>query len=205
MITLENYIGDFYGSYPQWIHSTPWQITDNLLESLPKIILGLSGDYIFEGQIAVHKTAVIGKGASINGPAVIGAFCSIGPNSVLREGVLLGNAVKIGPSCEIKASILGHDTAIAHLNYIGNSILGCHINFEAGSIAANHYNERVNKTIFVVQGSETIHTGTEKFGALIGDHSKIGANAVLSPGTLLGMNSIVGRLQLVDQQANTSP
>jgi len=31
------------------------------------------------------------------------------------------------------------------------------------------------------------------------DNSKIGANAVLSPGTLLAKNTIVKRLELVDQ------
>jgi acetyltransferase-like isoleucine patch superfamily enzyme len=34
---------------------------------------------------------------------------------------------------------------------------------------------------------------------LIGDHTKIGANAVLSPGTLLAKKSIVKRLEFVEQ------
>jgi hypothetical protein len=38
-----------------------------------------------------------------------------------------------------------------------------------------------------------------KFGALVGDHSKIGANAVLSPGTILLPESVVRRLELVEQ------
>ena len=38
-----------------------------------------------------------------------------------------------------------------------------------------------------------------KFGALIGDGTRIGANAVLSPGTILAPNSIVKRLELVEQ------
>ncbi len=44
-----------------------------------------------------------------------------------------------------------------------------------------------------------VSTGMEKFGALVGDYCKIGANAVLSPGTLLERKSIVGRLVLVEQ------
>jgi acetyltransferase-like isoleucine patch superfamily enzyme len=38
-----------------------------------------------------------------------------------------------------------------------------------------------------------------KFGALIGDHCRIGANAVLSPGTILKPGTVVPRLALVDQ------
>jgi acetyltransferase-like isoleucine patch superfamily enzyme len=34
---------------------------------------------------------------------------------------------------------------------------------------------------------------------LVGDDSKIGANAVLSPGTILEQNFIVDRLELVKQ------
>jgi acetyltransferase-like isoleucine patch superfamily enzyme len=40
-----------------------------------------------------------------------------------------------------------------------------------------------------------------KFGALIGDHCRIGANAVLAPGALLAPGTVVGRTQLVDQES----
>jgi acetyltransferase-like isoleucine patch superfamily enzyme len=78
-------------------------------------------------------------------------------------------------------------------------MVGSFVNLEAGAIVANHYNERKNKTIFVTYNEKIINTGIEKFGAIIGAHSKIGANAVLSPGTLLPCNSIVNRLQLIAQ------
>ena len=90
-------------------------------------------------------------------------------------------------------------TAIAHLNYIGNSLIGRNVNFEAGSIAANHYNERVDKRIRVSFKNQIVDTGLEKFGALVGDNSRIGANAVLSPGTILTKDAIVKRLELIEQ------
>jgi len=43
----------------------------------------------------------------------------------------------------------------------------------------------------------------EKFGALVGDDSRIGANAVTTPGTLLPPRSIVRRLELVDQSESS--
>jgi hypothetical protein len=42
-------------------------------------------------------------------------------------------------------------------------------------------------------------TNVSKFGALVGDHTKIGANAVLTPGTILNAHTVIKRLQLVDQ------
>jgi hypothetical protein len=47
--------------------------------------------------------------------------------------------------------------------------------------------------------SETINTGADKFGSLIGDCSRIEANAVIAPGALLRPETKIGRLQLVDQ------
>ena len=91
------------------------------------------------------------------------------------------------------------DTATAHFNYVGNSLIGCKVNFEAGSICANHFNERKDKNIFVLYKGELLDTKSEKFGSLVGDHCKVGANAVLSPGTLLEKESIVKRLELVNQ------
>lgn len=70
---------------------------------------------------------------------------------------------------------------------------------EAGSIIANHHNDRAEKEISVLMGDTVIKTGLIKFGALVGDHTKIGANAVLSPGSVLLPQSVVARLELVRQ------
>lgn len=107
--------------------------------------------------------------------------------------------MNIGPSSEIKQSIILDNSAVAHFNYIGNSIIGNNVNFEAGSISANHYNERTDKNIFVIYNDEIISTNCNKFGSLVGDDSRIGANAVLSPGTILEKKSIVKRLELIEQ------
>jgi UDP-3-O-[3-hydroxymyristoyl] glucosamine N-acyltransferase len=47
-----------------------------------------------------------------------------------------------------------------------------------------------------------IETNLVKFGALIGDGSRIGTNAVLNPGTILRKRAIVGRLVHIDQLNN---
>ena len=70
---------------------------------------------------------------------------------------------------------------------------------EAGAVVANHHNESPGKSVVINYAGDTVNTGAMKFGALVGDDSKVGANAVLSPGTILLPETVVGRLALIDQ------
>lgn len=196
---IDHFIEDFSKTFSDLSTLEPWNITNDLKNTIEKMILNLGDDYIIQDNIAIHKSATIENNVTIKKPAIIGENCYIGANAYFREGVYLDQSVKIGPGCEIKNSIICSGTAIAHFNYIGNSIIGRNINFEAGSIAANHYNERANKKISVLYDNKIIETNSDKFGSLVGDNSRVGANAVLSPGTILVKNSIVKRLELVEQ------
>jgi UDP-N-acetylglucosamine diphosphorylase / glucose-1-phosphate thymidylyltransferase / UDP-N-acetylgalactosamine diphosphorylase / glucosamine-1-phosphate N-acetyltransferase / galactosamine-1-phosphate N-acetyltransferase len=179
----------------------PWQITANLSAIIFDSIAGLNEEYIIKDGIAIHLSAQIEQGAVIKAPAIINANCFIGANAYLRGGVFLSHDVSIGPGSEIKGSYIGNNTAAAHFNFIGDSLIGSNVNFEAGSVIANHFNERKIKEIMVIADGEKINTGATKFGALVGDGCKIGANAVLSPGTVLLPGTVVRRLELVDQLA----
>lgn len=177
----------------------PWEISSNLNNILTEKINSLGPEYLINNLVAIHKTAIIEPGVILKAPIIIEKNCFIGSHSYLRNAVILRENVKIGAGCEIKSSIIFSNSSIAHFNFIGDSIIGSQVNFEAGSITANHYNERKNKSIYVLHLSKTINTHVEKFGSVVGDNSKIGANAVLSPGTLLNRNSIIKRLELVEQ------
>jgi N-acetylglucosamine-1-phosphate uridyltransferase (contains nucleotidyltransferase and I-patch acetyltransferase domains) len=199
MIDIKQYIENPKLALLQGNNLQPWQIIDNLDNILLQYIKTLDSDYKIENNIAIHKTATIEQGVTFKGTIIISENCFIGAHAYLRGPIFLSNSVTIGPGSEIKQSMLFDRTAVAHFNYIGNSILGQNINFEAGSLCANHYNERHNKRIFIKHNNRLIDTKTEKFGSLVGDNSKIGANAVLSPGTILEKNSIVKRLELIEQ------
>jgi UDP-N-acetylglucosamine diphosphorylase / glucose-1-phosphate thymidylyltransferase / UDP-N-acetylgalactosamine diphosphorylase / glucosamine-1-phosphate N-acetyltransferase / galactosamine-1-phosphate N-acetyltransferase len=198
MVQLDNYITNFEKYFEQGVLE-PWKIIENIADVVESLFANLDSEFLIEQNVAIHRTAIIETNVILKGPIVIGKNCFIGTSSYLRGGVILGNFSKIGTGCEVKSSIILEETAIAHFNFIGDSIIGNHVNFEAGAITANHFNERENKNIFVRYNNETINTGVVKFGALVGDHSKIGANAVLSPGTLLPPKSIVKRLELIEQ------
>jgi NDP-sugar pyrophosphorylase family protein len=183
------------GSY----QSAPWRIVGELPEILKEMVRQLNAECVTHNNVAIHRTATIETGAIIKGPAIIGPNCFVGANAYLRNGVYLGNEVVIGPGCEVKTSIIMTGTHLAHFNFVGDSIVGTEVNFEAGAVICNHWNEKKGKQIKLLYQSEIIETGIEKFGAIIGDYCKVGANAVLSPGTILAKNTVVKRLELVEQ------
>ena len=199
MIDIKNYIDNIETKFPTINSLQPWEIINNLEDILLESIKTLDSNYTIENNIAIHKTATIEQGVIFKGTIIISENCFVGANAYLRGPIFMSNSVKIGPGSEIKQSVIFDNSAIAHFNYIGNSIIGENINFEAGSICANHFNEKLDKRIFIKHNNQIIDTKTEKFGSLVGDNAKIGANAVLSPGTILEKNSIVKRLELIEQ------
>jgi bifunctional N-acetylglucosamine-1-phosphate-uridyltransferase/glucosamine-1-phosphate-acetyltransferase GlmU-like protein len=179
--------------------TTPWSITTKAQEIILTKIKTLNSDYTIVDNVAIHKTAVVEKHVLTKGPIIISANCFVGAHAYLRGGVYLAEHVSIGPGCEVKSSFMMPRTALAHFNFVGDSILGSDVNMEAGSIIANHFNERDDKTIFVKMDGKRTAIDVTKFGAIVGDHTRIGSNAVLSPGTILQQKAIVKRLELIEQ------
>lgn len=140
-------------------------------------------------DVFVGKGAVIEDTAVIKGPCIVGENSYIGPAAFIRENCLIGNNVHIGHGVEVKSSIILNEAHIAHLNYVGDSIIGNKVNIGAGAILANFRFD--GKTIMIRFNEESIDTRLSKFGAIVGDGCKIGVNSVLNPGTILGKNSIV--------------
>lgn len=191
---LKKYIPD--------IEKDPWDMLADIEATIESQINKLDDNYSIQGKVAVHKEATVEENINFKGPVIINKGCFVASNSYFRGGVILGDNVTIGPSCEIKTSIVLDNSTIAHMNYVGNSIIGSDVNIEGGAVIANHLNEYKNdqeKIINVIIDDELISTGVIKFGALIGDNSKLGANSVTSPGTILKPGSIIGRLELVKQ------
>ena len=178
----------------------PWELATNVETLISTESLRLkANDYKQRGNVWIHHSAIVEENVQIRSAAIIGAGCFIASNAYLRGGVILGANTHVGPGVELKSVICCGDSAFAHLNYVGNSIVGKGVNFEGGSVIANYLNETPGVSIRVKVGENIIDTKQLKFGALVGDNSKIGANAVLSPGTVLEPHSTIPRLALVKQ------
>jgi bifunctional N-acetylglucosamine-1-phosphate-uridyltransferase/glucosamine-1-phosphate-acetyltransferase GlmU-like protein len=87
-------------------------------------------------------------------------------------------------------------TEAGHFAYIGDSILGYHVNLGAGTKLANlqlrtqeeKESGKINP-IKITIDEKVIDTGMQKFGAVVGDYVEIGCNSVTCPGALIGKNS----------------
>lgn len=200
MIKLSAYISNVL---QEIANLQPWNATSQSEAIIGSLAKQESNDFVIRDGNAIHKTAIIENGAILKSPCVIGPNCFIASYAYLRGGVWLDENVIIGPSCEIKSSFMFRGSKAAHFNFVGDSVIGRNANIEAGAIIANYRNELEDKEIVCVVDGKKVKTGMQKFGSLIGDDTKIGANAVLAPGTILQPNTIVKRLTLVDQIVTT--
>jgi bifunctional UDP-N-acetylglucosamine pyrophosphorylase / glucosamine-1-phosphate N-acetyltransferase len=196
-------IGDFVTSWPSSpfarYHLEPWQVTSHAIELIRSMIGELGADYALDGDKAIHTSASIESGAVIKGPVILGPRVFVAAGAYLRGGVFLGEDCIVGPFCELKTTIMFAGSKIAHLSFVGDSIIGVGVNIEAGAIVANYRNEMDDKRTRIVWREGIIDTAVEKFGALIGDHARIGANAVVAPGALIEPGFRLARLGKLDQ------
>ncbi len=163
------------------------------LDGIGELILSLSenlGDEYEElwDKVWVHKTVKLSDTAYIKGHAIIGKDSEIRHGAFIRGSVLIGENCVVGNSTEIKNSILFDKVQVPHFNYVGDSILGYKAHFGAGAITSN---VKSDKTLITVKGIHEIKTNRRKFGALVGDNTEIGCNAVLNPGTVIGKNCTI--------------
>ena len=142
-------------------------------------------------EVFVGKNTKIDSTAKIVGPAIIGSNCDIKDGALIREGVIIGDGCVVGHGSEVKHSIIFNDSNIAHLNYIGDSIIGSGVNFAAGAITANFKHGAKNEIVNIIINDEKTSTGLKKFGSLVGDNAKIGCNVVIEPGTIIGKRTLI--------------
>lgn len=186
------------GIFAALIDLPPWEITSRAKAIVQRAIGALSGYDVADG-VAIHRKATVEKGATVKGPAIVGPGCYVAATAYLRDGVFLDEGCIAGPACELKSVFMLKGSKVAHLSFVGDSIIGAGVNIEAGAIIANYRNERTDKRIRIMVEGAVIDTGVEKFGALIGESARIGANAVIAPGALIAAGAVVPRLTLVDQ------
>jgi len=153
---------------------------------------------VFEGDVTLGDNVVIGpycvlrdvhvKADTAIEPfsylvdASIGANCRIGPYARIRPGTTLGDDVHVGNFVEIKSSSLGQGSKANHLAYVGDTVVGSHVNYGAGAITANY-------------------DGAYKHRTIIGDHASIGSNCVLVAPVTVGAGATIGAGSVIAQDA----
>ena len=166
------------------------QIASYLQFRLKPAVLGqLMGKPFISNAVFIGSGTTVEQGAVIKGPAWIGEKCHIRSGCYVRENVIVGNGVVMGNSCEFKNCIVCDEAQVPHFNYVGDSILGFRAHLGAGVILSNVKLD--HREISVATDEGTVSTGLTKFGAVIGDRTEIGCNAVVNPGTIIGRDCII--------------
>lgn len=136
------------------------------------------------GQVFIDEGTVVEPGAVIFGPAYIGKNCIVRSGAYIRGEVLVGDGAVLGHASEFKNCILMDGAQCPHFNYVGDSVVGFKSHLAAGVIVSNL---KITRDEIVVRIDDVEYpTGLRKFGAIVGDETEIGCNAVINPGTLAG-------------------
>ena len=166
------------------------QITSYLQFRLKPAVLGeLLGKPFISNQVFIGTGTIVEQGAVLKGPAWIGQNCHVRSGCYVRENVIVGDGVVMGNSCEFKNSIIFDEAQVPHFNYVGDSILGYKAHLGAGVILSNVKLD--HSEIVVTTSDERFPTGLTKFGAIVGDRTEIGCNAVINPGSVIGRDCII--------------
>lgn len=195
---MNNLLPSYFFDLSHYVHKRLFDLDDYVWKALAKLE-GYLAELSFERHEAtispfaylinpetIHlgRGTVVEPGAYIQGPCWIGENCVVRHGAYLRGFVIAGNHCVIGHDTEIIKSILLDHVHAAHFAYLGQAILGNHVNLGAGTKCANL--KLNNEPVSILVEKQKISTGLRKLGAIIGDYSQIGCNAVTNPGTLLG-------------------
>ncbi len=189
--------GDVHGFHlpGEWLDvGRPWDLlraNATLLKSLKASVQGtVDPGATLSGEVLVEAGARVRAGSFVEGPAIVGAGAEIGPNCYIRPASTIGPGAKVGNACEVKNSILMAETHVPHQNYVGDSILGERCNLGAGTKVANLRLDEGN--IHVIWRGIEVDTGLRKLGVIMGDDVKVGINASIDAGTIIGEGSFIG-------------
>lgn len=122
------------------------------------------------------ENAAVDKNVKLDAAHIIdsaaGAYTTVGPFAHLRMNTKIGQYVRIGNFMEYKNTIVGDHTHSAHLSYLGDSIIGEHVNIGCGVVTVNY-------------------DGKHKYKTEIDDGAFIGSNANLIAPIKVGKKAVV--------------
>lgn len=130
---------------------------------------------IISGKTTIGEDCIIGpnsrivdskiaNGVEVNNSVIlessVGDKTHVGPFAYIRPGSKVGKKVKVGDFVEVKKSVIGDNTKISHLTYIGDAEIGKNVNLGCGVVVVNYDGKKKHKTV-------------------VGDNSFIGCNVNL--------------------------
>ena len=135
-----------------------------------------------DGPVYIDEHAEIHPFTRIEGP------CYVGVRSVLlgakcRAGTTIGPACRVGGEVE-QSILLGYSNKY-HDGFLGHAVVGQWVNL--GAMTSNSHRENDYSDVSVIlDGRQSVATGSKKVGALIGDHTRTSIGVLLNTGAYVG-------------------
>jgi bifunctional UDP-N-acetylglucosamine pyrophosphorylase/glucosamine-1-phosphate N-acetyltransferase len=116
------------------------------------------------GPNCMLTDTVVGPGAVVRDAtcdhAEIGPDADVGPYTYLRPGTRLRRGAKAGGFVEMKNAVVGEDSKVPHLSYVGDAVIGQRSNVGAATVFVNY-------------------DGVEKHRSVVGDDVRIGSDTMI--------------------------
>lgn len=166
-------------------------LQEELIESISPDA-SLSKSTIIDGPCIIEDGVTIDDFCKIKGPTYIGKDSLIGMSSLIRN-CMLGNETRIGFNCEIGRSyFIGHDK-IPHQNVIVDSLIGENVWFGAYS-AVDNVLPQEERILYEIAKGNAIDTGTDHFGAVVGNNCTISTSVIIKPGSHIQADTLIQAL-----------
>lgn len=136
------------------------------------------------GPGAVITDSLIGRDVEIRPYCVItgskvGDQAAVGPFSHMRAGTEIGPSARIGNYVETKMAVIGENSKVSHLTYVGDAELGNNVNIGAGCVTCNY--DGFNKYRTVIEDGVFVGSGTMMVAPItIGKGSLVAAGSTLT-------------------------
>ena len=148
-----------------------------------------SNDTKIGKKVVIEPYVVISKNVKIGNNVIISSFShlegvkidnnvKIGPYARIRPGVIIESGSRIGNFVEVKRSIIGKNSKLNHLSYIGDANIGKNVNIGAGTITCNYDGVKKNKTKI-------------KDKVFIGSNSSLVAPITINESSIVGAGSVI--------------
>ena len=136
------------------------------------------------GYCEIGENTVIYDDVTIIGPVYIGKNCEIMAGAIIRPYSIIGDNCSVGHGAELKHAVLYNGAKVASLAFVGDSVLGASARIGSGVITGNR---KFNQSSVTLKLDDVRHDlDSTYFGLILGDSSRLGANAVTQPGTHIG-------------------
>jgi len=150
---------------------------------------------VIEPYVVISKKVKIGNNVTISSfshmeGVKINNNVNIGPYARIRPGVIIKSGSRIGNFVEIKKSVIGNNSKVNHLSYIGDTSIGKKVNIGAGTITCNYDGIKKNKTKI-------------KDKTFIGSNSSLVAPVTINENCIVGAGSVITKNVLKNSLALT--